>query len=109
MSTSALVKVEGVEGVALYVHADGYPESLGAQLETFNKAFEARRPGDPSYKFARLVQFLTNEYDKAVRHAAPYAGTLGFGLCDGRRGVGKDWADYRYTLCKGRIDWMKGR
>lgn len=56
MATRALIKVEGLQGVCLYKHFDGYPEATLPWLQDFNESFTKERGDDPEYKFAQLIR-----------------------------------------------------
>jgi len=56
MSTRAIIKVEGMDGIAVYKHWDGYPSGTLPWLKNFNKTFTKERGDDPEYKFAQLLR-----------------------------------------------------
>jgi len=70
----------------LYVHSDGYPTSLLKQVWDFHQFFSDQRffvqedGYDGAYFAARLIQRLTNEYDKASRMSPPRYLLSGFGV-----------------------------
>lgn len=74
MSTSALIKVEGVDYAELYKHWDGYPEATLEWLEHFNEDFTKNRGNDPEYKFAQLVRSSIREADYFNLDNNPYTG-----------------------------------
>ena len=66
MSTSAIIKVEGLSKVCVYKHYDGYPSGTLDWLVNFNKEFSENRGDDPEYKFAQLLRdsvFSADLYD----------------------------------------------
>lgn len=83
----------------IYRRSDGYPEGVLPDIIPFLKWFKtARGISDTEYVSARLLQWLTNEYDgvtaeiqKELKTTLPqhlsndttsgYTGTLGFGIC----------------------------
>jgi hypothetical protein len=57
MGTRCIIKVEGLKGVCVYKHWDGYPKGTLPWLKDFNKKFtEERGFDDPEYKFAQLLR-----------------------------------------------------
>jgi hypothetical protein len=90
MSTSAVIKIEGVNYASVYKHSDGYPESTLELLEAFNKRFYRERGYDPTYKFAQLLR-------ETVRSGPEYnwdmSTVTGWGVLD-YNNVG----DYTYML-----------
>lgn len=56
MGTRCLIKVEGMKGVAVYKHWDGYPSGTFPWLKKFNKTFTKERGDDSEYKFAQLLR-----------------------------------------------------
>jgi len=56
MGTRCIIKVEGLKGVCVYKHWDGYPEGTLPWLKDFNKNFTKERGNDPQYKFAQLLR-----------------------------------------------------
>lgn len=64
MGTRCLIKVEGMKGVAVYKHWDGYPKGTLPWLKSFNKNFTKERGDDPEYKFAQLLRSSAFDCDK---------------------------------------------
>jgi len=70
----------------IYRHWDGYPEDKGgvlAQIIPFIKEFKRLRGYDDEYLSARLLQYMTNENDKANEGKAGelVSDTLSYGIC----------------------------
>jgi hypothetical protein len=89
MGTHCSIEVEGLEGVWIYKHYDGYPEEMLEPLKEFNKDFEANRGDDPSYKFAQLLRKSKELFDDP----SPYTG---WGVVVGD--PSESLVDYRYKL-----------
>jgi len=56
MGTRCIIKVDGLKGVCVYKHWDGFPENTLPWLKDFNKKFTEERGEDPEYKFAQLLR-----------------------------------------------------
>ena len=90
MGDRIIIVVKGADA-QLYVHWE--PENLYETLYTFNKKFDGMRGfDDPSYKLARLTQYLTNNTDSADGYA-----TTGFGI------VTEEEDSAKYTLTFGDV------
>lgn len=92
--------------VLLYKHSDGYPEETIPLLKRYVKRFLKRRHWDVEYLGARLIQSLTNEYDRSGKKSAKQLGypyynrMLGFGIS---KELHYD-INYYYALYIDRID-----
>jgi len=62
MSTRCQIRIEGNDAL-LYVHSDGYPESVLPDVLPFVATFHKFRGDDPQYLAARLLQHLMNKGD----------------------------------------------
>ena len=74
MSTNAVIQVEGVDGIELYKHWDGSPDSTLPWLEWFNKDFQKNRGDDPEYKLAQLVRSSIRDAEKFHLDPSDYTG-----------------------------------
>lgn len=93
--------------VLLYKHSDGYIEGTLPLLKRYVKRFLKNRGfWDTEYIGARLIQSLTNEYDRSGKKFAKEAGfkwrndMCGFGIC---QNLHSD-IEYYYALYPDRID-----
>lgn len=102
MATSVKIKVEGLKGVALYKHWDGYPTATLPWLEAFNENFTAARGDDPNYKFAQLIR--SSAFDSEVFNL-DYDRILGWGVITDK----EEWnCRYIYTLHRdGTVSYRK--
>ena len=64
MSTRCIIKVEGLKGVCVYKHWDGYPEGTLPWLKSFNDEFTKERGNDPEYKFAQILRSSAFDCEK---------------------------------------------
>lgn len=93
MGTSALIRVEGLKGIGLYKHYDGYPEGTLPWLEEFNRNFTQYRGDDAEYKFAQLLR--SSAFDAKKFHLSEDK-FCGWGVITSTSG----WFDYSYLLKK---------
>jgi hypothetical protein len=70
MGTHCAIEVQGLHGVWIYKHFDGYPEEMLGPLKEFNATFKLHRGIDPSYKFAQLLRASAKLFDDN----SPYTG-----------------------------------
>ncbi len=90
MATRATIKIEGLEGICLYKHWDGYPESTLPWLEKFHTQFLSERGNDPEYEFAQLIRssvLMAEEFELDT------STTTGWGVFNSNVDV-----QYRYIL-----------
>jgi len=90
MSTSAIIKVEGIDFVSVYKHWDGYPSATLPWLESFNTDFAKHRKDDPAYKFAQLLRSSERDAEKFNLDDSIHTG---WGICSG-----EETSDYTYIL-----------
>jgi hypothetical protein len=98
MGTRCIIKVEGLNGVCVYKHWDGYPKNTLPWLKNFNKKFTEERGDDPEYKFAQLLRssaFDSEEFDLGTDR------TTGWGVLPLKNNDEIPWdIAYAYTLKK---------
>jgi hypothetical protein len=92
MSTSAIIKVEGINFVELYKHWDGDPESTLPWLEDFNHRFVEQRDDDLVYKIAQILRDSIVNLENFNLDGSP---TTGWGLVEPGMTGG---IEYTYTL-----------
>lgn len=65
----------------LYRHSDGYPSGVLHDIMPFLVEYDKKRGVDDyEYASARLMQYMTNEYDRMVGEGNSYGGILGYGV-----------------------------
>lgn len=102
MGTRCVIRVEGFDGVELYKHWDGYPDSTLPWLEKFNQDFAKNRGDDPNYKFAQLLRSSARDAKEFNLDDSKYTG-WGVFLKDEVGGI-----EYVYILhADGRVTWEK--
>lgn len=92
--------------VLLYKHSDGYPEGTIPLLKRYVKKIKNIRGWDIEYLGARLIQALTNRYDRDGKRWAKESNykyrndMCGFGICEDLHCD----IEYYYALYPDRID-----
>jgi len=95
----------------LYRHSNGYPDGeygVLNEIVPFIKEFVYKRGWDPEYLAARLLQYLTNNYDKRftqldTKKISLVTETLCYGIC-------RDYhcdISYLYRVYPDRIEVLK--
>lgn len=102
MSTNAVIRIEGLKGLEVYKHWDGYPEATLPWLEDFNMRFSKNRGNDPEYKVASLLRDSVLSAKKYGLDPSPYTG---WGLYP----RGSVSYEYKYILkLDGTVEVIKG-
>ena len=91
MSTSAVIKVEGINFAKVYKHWDGYPSATLLWLTDFNARFTNARGDDAEYKFAQL---LRNSVKDGTKYNLDDSEVTGWGVTSYKENVG----EFEYIL-----------
>ena len=98
MGTSCTIEIEGLNGVKIYKHWDGYEEEVLPILDRVVDRFKNDRGWDPEYMLARiLAEFIIEDNEHYRNVGIEPDGTTGYGIITVPYDV-----NYRYII---KEDW----